>query len=52
MLASQLDLGRSMDHTARLFSAVQALTKEQVLAALRRHLKPETFVTAVGGDFK
>jgi predicted Zn-dependent peptidase len=31
---------------------VQALTKEQVLAALRRHLKPENFVTAVGGDFK
>jgi hypothetical protein len=24
----------------------------QVLAALRRHLKPETFVTSVGGDFK
>jgi zinc protease len=52
LLSSQLELGRTMDHTARLFSALQALNKEQVNAALRRHLKPETLVTAVGGDFK
>jgi zinc protease len=52
LLSSQLELGRTMDHTARLFSALQALNREQVNAALRRHLKPETFVTAVGGDFK
>ena len=32
--------------------AIAAVTLEQANSALRRHLKPETFVIGVGGDFK
>ena len=52
VLASHLDLSRTMDHTAQLLAAIRSLTREQVHAALRRHLKPESFTMAVAGDFK
>jgi 2-oxoglutarate dehydrogenase E2 component (dihydrolipoamide succinyltransferase) len=32
--------------------AIAEVTLEQANSALRRHLKPETFVIGVGGDFK
>lgn len=51
-LASNLDLGRTFALSARVDEALGRLTLEQVNTALRKHLKPESFITAVAGDFK
>jgi zinc protease len=51
-LANNLDLGRGFDFAAKVDDAIGKLTLEQVNAALRRHLKPETFVFGLAGDFK
>jgi zinc protease len=51
-LANYLDLGRTMAMSGQVDEAIDKLTVEQVNAALRRHLRPEAFVAAVGGDFK
>ena len=51
-LATDLNLGRTMAWSAALDKAISEVTLEQANAALRRHLKPETFVIGVGGDFK
>jgi zinc protease len=51
-LATDLNLGRTMAWSAELDKAIAEVTLEQANAALRRHLKPETFVIGVGGDFK
>jgi zinc protease len=51
-LASQLDLGRTMAWSAQLEEAISKVTREQAHAALKRYLKPEAFVTGIGGDFK
>lgn len=51
-LASNLDLGRTFAVSQRVDEAISRLTLDQVNAALRKHLKPESFVTAVAGDFK
>ena len=51
-LASNLDLGRTFAVSQRVDEAISRLTLDQVNAALRKHIKPESFVTAVAGDFK
>jgi zinc protease len=51
-LASNLDLGRTFAISARVDEALSKLTLEQVNAALRTYVKPESFVSAVAGDFK
>lgn len=51
-LANNLDLDRSFEVSARVDEALGKLTLEQVNAALRKYVKPESFVTAVSGDFK
>ena len=51
-LVTDLNLGRTMAWSADLDKAIGAVTLEQANSALRRHLKPETFVIGVGGDFK
>jgi len=51
-LAGNLDLGRTFAISARVDDALGKLTLEQVNAALRTYLKPESFVSAVAGDFK
>ena len=51
-LATDLNLGRTMVWSAAMDKAISEVTLEQANAALRRHLKPETFVIGVGGDFK
>jgi zinc protease len=51
-LATDLNLGRTMAWSAELDKAIAEVTLEQANAALRRYLKPETFVIGVGGDFK
>jgi zinc protease len=51
-LANNLDLGRTFAISARVDDAIAKLTLEQVNAALRTYIKPESFVSAVAGDFK
>jgi zinc protease len=51
-LASNLYLNRTFAISQKVDDQIAALTLEQVNAALRKHLKPETFVYGFGGDFK
>ena len=51
-LASNLYLGRTFAVSQRVDDALAALTPEQVNSALRKHLQPERFVSALAGDFK
>jgi zinc protease len=51
-LASNLDLGRTFEVSAQVDRALEQLTLEQVNAALRKHLRPDSFLSAVAGDFK
>lgn len=51
-LANNLDLDRTFAVSARVDQALEQLTLDQVSAALRKHLRPEDFVSAVAGDFK
>ncbi|MEL1263289.1 pitrilysin family protein [Pseudoxanthomonas putridarboris] len=51
MLADQLYYGRTMQFTADLDAKYQALTLEQVNAAIRKHFKPEQLSVYVAGDF-
>lgn len=50
--ANNLYLDRTYAVSAKVDAALEALTLEQVNAALRRYLKPEQFVLGVAGDFK
>ena len=52
LLARQTWLGETMNRHAEISAAIEALTPEQVGAALRRYLRPESLVTSVGGDFR
>jgi zinc protease len=51
-LAGNLYVGRTFARAAEVDAQLQALTLEQVNAALRLHLKPESFVYGFAGDFK
>jgi zinc protease len=51
-LASNLYLDRTFAISAKVDAALSQLTLEQVNAALRRYIKPDTFVTGLAGDFK
>lgn len=50
-LASNLYLDRSMAVAAEFEDQLRAQTPESLLAALRRHVKPEAFGVFVAGDF-
>ena len=50
-LASNLYLGRTMAWQADLERKVQALTNEQILAALHKHFDPSKISVFVAGDF-
>jgi zinc protease len=52
LLTDHLYYGRDMAFEAQRDAAYQALTVEQVNAAIRRHLKPERLSVFVAGDFK
>ena len=47
----QLYYGFTTERSAKYEQALQALTVEQVNAAIRRHLDPERISTVVAGDF-
>lgn len=51
MLADQLYFGRTMAFTAALDAQYQALTREQVNAAIRKYLKPDALSVYIAGDF-
>ena len=51
-LANNLYLERTFAVSARVDAAIEALTVAQVNEALRKYVKPESLVFAVGGDFK
>lgn len=46
-----MQTGRSFQWSADMDRKLEALTPDQVNAALRKYLKPEAFSTAVAGDF-
>ncbi|HEX6984758.1 MAG TPA: insulinase family protein, partial [Planctomycetaceae bacterium] len=50
-LAENLEAGRTMAFYAGLEEKIAALTPQQVVEALRKHVDPERFVTVVAGDF-
>ena len=51
MLGAELYLGRTFAWDAELDRKVQALTPEQVLAAMRRHIDPAKMTLVKAGDF-
>jgi zinc protease len=51
MLTAELYLGRTFAWDAELDRKVQALTPEQVLAAMRRHIDPAKMTLVKAGDF-
>ncbi|MBI3283245.1 MAG: insulinase family protein [Burkholderiales bacterium] len=50
-LRNQLFLGRSMDFDAALDAKLAAMTLEEVNAAIRKYIKPESFAHFYAGDF-
>jgi zinc protease len=50
-LGMNLDTGRTLAHRATLERNVMALTNDQILAALRKHLVPARLSTVKAGDF-
>ena len=52
MLANGLLIGRTLDHQAKLEAKVRALKRDDVAAALRKHLDPGKLVNVVAGDLK
>jgi zinc protease len=52
LLADGLYLDRKPEFWARHYAAIQAVTAEQVNAAIKRHLKPEALVKITAGDKK
>ncbi|MBI3462979.1 MAG: insulinase family protein [Planctomycetes bacterium] len=52
MLADTMFAGRTMDYYADLEEKVRALTPDQVLKAMRKHVDPQRLAVVVAGDFK
>jgi zinc protease len=50
-LVTQAYLGRTWDYNARIDAAIEALTPDQVNAALRKYVRPEAFAYVFAGDF-
>lgn len=52
LLASLSHAGRTLAFQAELEKRIQALTPEQILAALRKHIDPKKLVVVIAGDFE
>ena len=50
-LSTNLYMGRTMAWTAQLEARMQALTVDEVNAAIRKHIKPEALSVFAAGDF-
>ena len=51
-IVNNLHIGRTFARSAQVDAELQALTVEQVNAALRKYLSPDRFVYGFAGDFK
>ena len=51
-LASNLDLGRSMERVAEEERRIEALTPKDVQDAFRRHVDPDRLIIIRAGDFR
>jgi zinc protease len=51
LLGVNLDTNRTMAYTAELEASIEALTNEQIVAALRKYLEPDKFSIVRAGDF-
>ena len=51
-LAGQLEVGRTMDYTAGIDRAIEAVTLEQANAAFRKYIDPNKLVRIYAGDFR
>ena len=51
-LADTLEYNRTMNYYEELYAKIDALTPEQVVAALQKHIDPQKFVIVTAGDFK
>lgn len=51
ILLRNLRMNRTMDWTARLEANIRSLTVDDVNAAIRRHLRPQTLSVFAAGDF-
>ena len=51
-LANNLYLDRTFAYSGQIDKALEALTLEQVNAALRKYIHPDDFAFAFAGDFK
>ncbi|KRC31191.1 MULTISPECIES: pitrilysin family protein [unclassified Lysobacter] len=51
LLSSNLFLGRTMQYSADVDAKIEALTVEEVNAAIRKHFKPEDLSVYLAGDF-
>lgn len=52
LLVTDLELQRKMEWRIRREQQIQALTPEQILAAMRRHVSPERVAFVWAGDFR
>ncbi len=52
ILSGTAHAGRTMHYQADLEKKITELTREQVLAALRKHIRPKTIVIVAAGDFQ
>ena len=52
LIANHVYLGRTMKYDADLEQAIQKLTPETVLAALRKHVDPKMLIVVGAGDQK
>ena len=52
MIEETLFAGRSMNYYTDLEQNIEALTTQDVLAALKKHLNPERLNIVAAGDFK
>ena len=51
MLANSLFLDRPLSFTAEQEAAIEALTADEIVAAMRRHIDPAKLTIVRGGDF-
>jgi len=52
LLSNLRHTGRTMTYEAALEKKIEALTPEQIQAALKKHIEPKSLVTVTAGDFE
>ena len=52
LLSNLRHIGRTMSYEAELEKKIEALTPEQIQAALKKHIEPKGLVIVTAGDFE